>query len=1456
MSVNAEIFKFSYLFDASSNGTAGHVLTGVVDGTLQSDGDTIVINELLSASLAGFAYEMTPAIRIRANNSTDAPKMSISGSKLDFWVCVNGFSQVAADGGGDCPFGNEGGFLVSDVYEIDGQAIGWAIAGIPQIEDLVNGNNRYRDIDIPINVSNWSAVSLGDLETYSFSYIFDASNRGTPGHALTGVVAGTLQPDGDTIVINQVLSASLGGFAYELTSGIGLRANNPAEAPQMSLYGKKLDFWVCVQGFSQVVADGGGDCPFGNEGGFLVSDVYEIDGQVTGWAIAGIPQIEDLVDGNNRYRDIDIPINVLNWRAASSVVEDFSATPGVDFFSFTDVSESVIYAQTTPDSAGIYAVPGEPGSNAVLTFDLPVSGFSGVGDSFFEPTNSGYADSQDWSGASSVSFWFYGEGNNNQFKLSLLDSNSADSGELWLNDFTDDVSGWKKVVLPLADFYFASYSTFNNGVFDTNTVYSWAILADGDGGVAAGTYYVDDIALTPSYLNDVDDDGVPDVDDAAPLDSEVGAFEPLLAEEVGGARVISTATSAILDPSFSTLNSAVGSTYEYSIDGTGTHTTRNGSMPLVWAVDARGVLNIELLPEPDDVSTSFPVASALPELGLATVESANAYIDVNGDMQVEVRTQPQSERWYVLPGGDNGEFSVYRETVSVLSLANDNDRIALQGDVNALPVTDASDELTPFLDLQEVPLISADIGADTPFGLDELLVKVVVDAGAIPGRRFSTDIIGFFPDGTGQLRRTGELLSWSYDVDGSVQIVLSGGTVISLRQLDTFSDTLGIYSVATLGDESYASYHIATPVVLAANDTSFLADLENQFLVSGFTLTSPDASDGDGNLALADVFGYELLPDGTARRVFSADPSFPGIDDWYWELRDGDIVLSARIDFSGQSAVAFSDCIVNQTDCMVFRERTWHAVAWTGSRLYIEESETYTNTFDPADPQLVISIAHRSNFYAYYTQDLDGDGLNDVIELFENTDPQIAQLDTDGDGISDVKEFTLGLDLFDPSDALLDPDLDGFNNVEEANSNSDPFDVNSQPANGTLEFAVSSNFIEEEKGSKVINVHRVLGAAGTVSVDYSVLGTPTAIENEDFMSTNGTLTWVPGDVSVKSFVVPIINDNEIEPAQLARLRLSNPGGGARLGMLDAVLTIIDDDYASDGKPENGVFLVGFSQRVSEAAGRVEIEVVRVGGSEGVVSVDVVLESTTSSIDISAELDLDYAGPIVTTLFWLDGDSDTKTLYVPIIDDEVAEQTEGFLVQLQNPTGGSAVLADGSDVQIIDDDSFGNAAGIVGVANRSFRFDEAEGSVDITLVRNQGNQGQVSVDVRTQSNTAVEGSDFVALTQTVTWLDGDEQPKTVTVPYLDDSEFEDIEVLLFVLGNVTGGAGLDRQAPFNASESYNVVIAFDYADVDLLIDSDNDGDVDAADLDDDDDGFRDYEDAFPLDASEQLDSDGD
>jgi len=156
-------------------------------------------------------------------------------------------------------------------------------------------------------------------------------------------------------------------------------------------------------------------------------------------------------------------------------------------------------------------------------------------------------------------------------------------------------------------------------------------------------------------------------------------------------------------------------------------------------------------------------------------------------------------------------------------------------------------------------------------------------------------------------------------------------------------------------------------------------------------------------------------------------------------------------------------------------------------------------------------------------------------------------------------------------------------------------------------------------------------------------------------------------------------------------------------------------------------MVGFFWTIVSGLARLlalsRLKCMRLGGSEGQVSVDVVVGSTNSNIDRHAVLDSDFSQPLVSTLVWQDGDSAKKSIHVPIIDDDIAEQTEMFSVSLENPTGGSVVYEESpSDVNIIDDDDSGNAAGIIGLAHRSFRFDEAEEQVDVTLVRNQGSEG--------------------------------------------------------------------------------------------------------------------------------------
>ena len=139
---------FSYEFDANYSGNPGDVLTGIIEGLLYEDGDTIRVTDVRSASLAGNDYTFTETIGIRAANVASKPLISLSGNVLDVWVCPAGF--VDND---DCSFGNQGGFLASYGSTPVGAA---AHAGIPAL------GASFRDSDRPINQANWSASLIAE----------------------------------------------------------------------------------------------------------------------------------------------------------------------------------------------------------------------------------------------------------------------------------------------------------------------------------------------------------------------------------------------------------------------------------------------------------------------------------------------------------------------------------------------------------------------------------------------------------------------------------------------------------------------------------------------------------------------------------------------------------------------------------------------------------------------------------------------------------------------------------------------------------------------------------------------------------------------------------------------------------------------------------------------------------------------------------------------------------------------------------------------------------------------------------------------------------------------------------------------------------------------------------------------------------------------------------------------
>lgn len=111
--------------------------------------------------------------------------------------------------------------------------------------------------------------------------------------------------------------------------------------------------------------------------------------------------------------------------------------------------------------------------------------------------------------------------------------------------------------------------------------------------------------------------------------------------------------------------------------------------------------------------------------------------------------------------------------------------------------------------------------------------------------------------------------------------------------------------------------------------------------------------------------------------------------------------------------------------------------------------------------------------------------------------------------------------------------------------------------------------------------------------------------------------------------------------------------------------------------------------------------------------------------------------------------------------------------------------------LISDSSYGlfvvalrppSSAGIVGVSQPTIRVAEGDGSVTIDVARTVSSTGALSVDYATVDGSAVAGNDYQASSGTLTWADGDEASKTITITLIDDDLEEGNETFNVELSN--------------------------------------------------------------------------
>lgn len=202
-----------------------------------------------------------------------------------------------------------------------------------------------------------------------------------------------------------------------------------------------------------------------------------------------------------------------------------------------------------------------------------------------------------------------------------------------------------------------------------------------------------------------------------------------------------------------------------------------------------------------------------------------------------------------------------------------------------------------------------------------------------------------------------------------------------------------------------------------------------------------------------------------------------------------------------------------------------------------------------------------------------------------------------------------------------------------------------------VSFATSTSLVE--RGQELaIAVNKPTAVAQGTSVYFELIN-GSAANNTDvrLLNDSNQLTWAANDNEPKTIRLSILDNGE-NTAKNLFVRLHNASGELQISQ-QYIQQININGVASPGK-------VGFVQSqlsVSESAGQTSINVQRIGGASGQITVDYDISYVTAD---SADVEFSSG-----TLSWNDADTSNKTINFTVVDDQAIENSETFTLTLTN-----------------------------------------------------------------------------------------------------------------------------------------------------------------------------------------------
>jgi uncharacterized protein YhjY with autotransporter beta-barrel domain len=340
--------------------------------------------------------------------------------------------------------------------------------------------------------------------------------------------------------------------------------------------------------------------------------------------------------------------------------------------------------------------------------------------------------------------------------------------------------------------------------------------------------------------------------------------------------------------------------------------------------------------------------------------------------------------------------------------------------------------------------------------------------------------------------------------------------------------------------------------------------------------------------------------------------------------------------------------------------------------------------------------------------------------------------------------------------------------------------------------------LSESDGQQTVTVRIERGVndpQGLCIVDITAAGqdfaSPPPIDiatpGSDYTPTTSTVTVGIDDNDTfvdATFSVPVLDDAIAEPTEAfaALVTAVTPDDCPSNAVFDIApeeaIPIFDDDPGNLSLAVDQAALT-----VDEAVGSVDLGVTLSGlaSIEGDFSAFVDWQLVPGSAATPA----DFGGLTTSGTLFFDASATTQSVTVPIVDDALIESLEDFQFVLSNAGGvrpsddavAVGLTQDTTTVQITDNDDPGTWTFV----NAPYQVDETAQSATVTVRREGGSAGPLTVFYRAVDGTATAGEDFDNVSGSVSWADGEQGDRTFTVPIIDDGAVEGDETVLIRAG---------------------------------------------------------------------------